>query len=148
MGIDSSENMISIARQNIPDARFINLDCTQLQNINGRFDLVISAFLLPYLEKKDVLNLFRDIALLLNKNGLFYLSTIAHNQRVKSSLIPGGDKEEILTYYHSLEDLNDFANKTELEKLFQYNIGNPVYKDPELFERIVCFKKVDKIPVQ
>ena len=76
LGIDMSANMIKLARVNNPTAQFKIMDCRDILAIEQKFDGVICGFCLPYLSKIDALKLVKDIAQLLNPNGLFYLSTM------------------------------------------------------------------------
>lgn len=72
MGIDSSEDMLSIARKRLPSATFI---VSRLEDSlpEGPFDAVVSAFAIHHLDGQEKATLFRRIAHVLSPGGRFVM---------------------------------------------------------------------------
>ncbi|MBQ8171394.1 MAG: class I SAM-dependent methyltransferase [Oscillospiraceae bacterium] len=73
-GIDISKKMLTVAqRENShPDIEYINMSMTDIDRINGCFDLVYSSLAFHYIE--DMPKLMADIARLLKKGGILLFS--------------------------------------------------------------------------
>ncbi len=69
-GIDSSEDMLSIARQRLPEATF---QTSRLEDPlpSGPFDVIVSAFAVHHLDGRQKADLFRRIANTLTPDGIF-----------------------------------------------------------------------------
>jgi 2-polyprenyl-3-methyl-5-hydroxy-6-metoxy-1,4-benzoquinol methylase len=76
LGIDLSENMIALAKQNNPTAEFKVMDCRQIATLHKNYDAVVCAFCLPYLPKEEATQLVKDAVALTKDDGVLYLSTI------------------------------------------------------------------------
>lgn len=76
IGSDLSENMITLAKRNNPEASFVILDCRAIGGLNKKFDAVMCSFCLPYLDKNEVKKLIADIFKVLNPAGILYISTM------------------------------------------------------------------------
>ena len=102
MGIDISENMIELAKKNNPTAKFVMMDCRQIDNLNKKFDAIICGFCIPYLSNKDCKKLISDCKYLLNDNGILYLSFVAGNYG-NSGYVSGSNGDRTYFYYHNLK---------------------------------------------
>lgn len=76
LGLDLSENMVALARQNNPDATFEVGDCRDLSRFQGGFHGVFCAFVLPYLSQEETQSLFSEAWRLLLPGGCVYVSTM------------------------------------------------------------------------
>jgi 2-polyprenyl-3-methyl-5-hydroxy-6-metoxy-1,4-benzoquinol methylase len=74
--IDLAENMIALARKNVPDVDFRVMDVRSINQFTGTYDAVVAAFVLPFLSYEDGECLIRSICKLLNTEGVLYLSTM------------------------------------------------------------------------
>jgi len=72
VGVDSSEDMLSIARRRLPSATFIG---SRLEDPlpDGPFDVVVSAFTIHHLEAEQKADLFRRISKVLSPGGRFVM---------------------------------------------------------------------------
>lgn len=119
-GIDLAPNMIELARQNNPQARYDVMDCRQLHLLDGHgpFDVVIAAFCAPYLHDDEVEQLLIDSRAKMSHGAKLYFSTMVLNQQLASTgqlstsanthvaqsgwqTAQAGDR--VYIYYHSLE---------------------------------------------
>lgn len=69
-GVDISERQIALARQNVPGARFIQSDATQLDFPPTSFDGVVAFYSLIHVPRQEQPRLLRDIAAWLRPGGL------------------------------------------------------------------------------
>ncbi|MFD2603525.1 class I SAM-dependent DNA methyltransferase [Flavobacterium suzhouense] len=99
LATDLSPNMLELAKKNNPEANFELLDCRDISKLSQKFDAVVCGFCLPYLSKEETLNLIKDIATVLNENGVFYLSTIEGNYS-NSGLTTNSHGDSVYMYYY------------------------------------------------
>lgn len=100
-GVDISEEMIDIAKRRIQDGEFIVNDICNVK-FKTKFDCVICAFAIPYLNLQETAHVIRTISQILNSNGHFYLSFMEGTKMgfEKQSFT---DNEELFIYYHPEE---------------------------------------------
>lgn len=102
LGIDAAESMIKLAFNNNSKANFKVLDCRNIKHLNKKFDIIIFGFCFPYISKEDVLQIITDAHLLLNKNGLLYISTMMGNYDNDSCYKTSSDgKSKIFIHYYT-----------------------------------------------
>jgi SAM-dependent methyltransferase len=70
-GVDFSAHQLALARQNVPQARFIQADITQLDLPPGSFDGVAAFYSLIHVPRAEQPELLQDIASWLHPGGLF-----------------------------------------------------------------------------
>jgi ubiquinone/menaquinone biosynthesis C-methylase UbiE len=70
-GVDISSNTIALARQNVPDAKFIHSDMTKLDFSSERFDAVLAFYSIIHVPRKEQPVLLRKISSWLRPGGLF-----------------------------------------------------------------------------
>ncbi len=117
-GIDISPNMISLARQLVPEAQFIVLDVMQLSSLKKQYDAVVSGFCYPYLDRNQVKQNIKDIGQVLMQHGLFYISTIAGDYS-ESNIVPSstGEGKAITMYYYDQAFLEELLIEQSFEIL-------------------------------
>lgn len=100
---DLAPNMITLAKQNNPSADFLKLDCREVSTLDQKFDAIVNAFVLPYLNLEEAANLIMDSASLLNSNGLLYISTMEgeYSQSGFESTTFSGDDKVYIHYYQA-----------------------------------------------
>ena len=103
-GIDISENMIQLAKQNNPSAEFAMMDCRNIRSLEQQYDAIICGFCIPYISEKDLQNLISDCKDLLNESGVLYLSFVegAYNN---SGFITGSGGDRVYFYFYELKNL-------------------------------------------
>ncbi len=103
-GIDFSPNMIALAAANNPSATFDVMDCKEINKIQQKFDGIISGFCLPYLSADECEKFIEDAALLLNNEGILYISFV-EGDYAASGFKAGSTGDRTYFYYHRLLDL-------------------------------------------
>lgn len=69
-GVDISSRQIELARQNVPNARFVNADFSAIEFAGGRFDAAVASHSFIHVPRADHEPLFRKIARWLKPGGL------------------------------------------------------------------------------
>lgn len=69
-GIDLSEKMLTIARENVPEANFINMDMQDLQLEDSSFDAVLAGYSLIHIEDAHIPNVLHEFFRVLGPNGV------------------------------------------------------------------------------
>ena len=121
--IDTSPNMIELAKKNNPAALFTVMDCREIDKLMSTFDGVVCGFCMPYLSKGDCIKLIKDCSTLLNSAGLFYFSVI-ENDYNKSSFETSSDGQHTMFIYYHQEDYLMLAlkeNNFEILELIRKN---------------------------
>ena len=116
-GIDLSENMISLAKKNIPTGNFQLKDARDILSLNLKFDLIISGFCFPYLTKEEVIQFISDASKCLNAGGYLYLSTMEKPYST-SGLQKGSKGDEIMMHFHEEEYLSATMNANGFSTIF------------------------------
>lgn len=109
LATDLAPNMVTLAQQNNPTARFQVMDSRQLSRVNTlfevpeheshQFDAIVCGFGLPYLDKNDVTKLIKDMAGLLKAGGLVYISTMEDDVN-KSGFQTSSSGDQVYIHYH------------------------------------------------
>lgn len=118
LGIDLSEEMVKLARQNVPaDAvTFKVADIRQLEVAEAEYDAVIASFCIVHLNDEEAKRLLRDISGMLRNNGLLYLSCMEGNKSGFEST-SFSDGSQIFFNYYSEEFLRALLIENQLEVL-------------------------------
>ena len=112
-GIDVAPNMIQLAKENNPTAGFKVMDCRKTDQLQSKYDAIICGFCLPYLDKNEVSKFLIKCSLLLNKNGLLYISVIEGNYNNSGfEYASTGDKSYV--YYYQEDFLRKHFQKIVL----------------------------------
>jgi cyclopropane fatty-acyl-phospholipid synthase-like methyltransferase len=105
--------MIQLAKLNVPTARFRVLQAQELHKIEQKFEGIISGFLIPYLSKSALQNFIKNINLLLQDNGVVYLSFVEGNYE-QSNYQVSASGNKVYFHYYTSEEVKEY--------LLQYNI--------------------------
>lgn len=116
-GIDLSENMISLAKKNIPTGNFQLKDARDILSLDLKFDLIISGFCFPYLTKEEVIQFISDASKCLNAGGYLYLSTMEKPYST-SGIQKGSKGDEIMMHFHEEEYLRTAMLKNGFSNIF------------------------------
>lgn len=116
LGIDISENMISLARENNPEAQFRIMDCREMKMLDSKFDTVISGFLAPYLDPDALSGFIKDACEILDPGGLIYLSTMEAGKADQGFQVSTSSvQEQLFTYYHSKSFIRTLLNNNHFK---------------------------------
>jgi 2-polyprenyl-3-methyl-5-hydroxy-6-metoxy-1,4-benzoquinol methylase len=79
-GVDISEQMIEIARKQLPQGEFIRCDMTESEFDEADFDLIVSTFAIIHIPQPEQEQLFRNILRWLKSSGIAFLTLGAKNE--------------------------------------------------------------------
>lgn len=145
LGTDIAPNMIALAQKNNPTAHYELLDARNLIQLDHRFDAIICAFGLPYLNKLDAVQLIEDCSELLIENGILYLSTMEGEYSNSEYVSTKKYDNKTFVYYHEAKSLiealyqNNFVLLHEKRKPYQNEEGKEFV---DLF--LIAKKEIDK----
>lgn len=74
-GIDLSDKMLSLARENVTKARFIKMDMNKLDFKENTFDGIISVYTLFHVPKKSHFEIFQEFFRILKPAGILMINT-------------------------------------------------------------------------
>ncbi len=125
-GIDLSEEMIRLARSNVPKARFEVADCRNLKHIESRYNAIVCSFLLPYLSERETELLLSEVSRLLAPNGIFYIGFISDRDN-HSEMVTSSKGHHLRLNYYSSDFVSQvlLANKITIEHSKSYTNNNP-----------------------
>ncbi|PTX44617.1 methyltransferase family protein [Christiangramia gaetbulicola] len=126
LGIDISENMIALARNNNPEAQFKIMDCRKIDGLSEIYDAVIAGFISSYLNQKELSDFIKNTAGLLKYEGSLYLSGMDAGGKDAGHEVSSSDGEDVLfTYYHSIDFLQQTLEKYHFKIQHQFYLKNP-----------------------
>lgn len=143
VGIDVSDEMIKLAKQNLPSDHFEVMDVKVVNQLNHRFDAIVCGFCLPYLSKEESLSLIKNAHSLLNDQGILYLSTMEGDyalsgiERKKSD----GKERELYVHYHESKFLTAGLEKNGFELIHECRKTYPEQQHKSSTDLILIGKK-------
>ena len=108
IAIDLAPHMIELAKKVVSGVDFKLMDVRDIKLFDLEFDAIMCSFCLPFLSKSDTELLISDCSQKLNKNGIFYISTMEGDESkagFESTSFSGDSK--VYFNYHMQQDLND-----------------------------------------
>ena len=115
---DLAPNMLALAKANNPNAQFLKLDCRAIDSLAQKFDAIIGAFVLPYLNKAACAKLISDCAKLLTPKGLLYLSTMEGDYAQSGfEYTSFSDGDQVYIHYHQEHYIREYLTRNGLEVL-------------------------------
>ncbi|SHK37177.1 class I SAM-dependent methyltransferase [Epilithonimonas mollis] len=103
-GIDYSENMILLAKKNVPNGQFEVMDCREVAKLNRKFDAIIGGFCIPYLNERELNVFLSDINNLLKGNGILYLSFV-EGKPEESKYQTSSTGHQLFFNFHRIESI-------------------------------------------
>ncbi len=75
-GIDLAPSMVELAKEELPEDHFFIDDIRNIGKYNTKYDAILGAFCVPYLNKKELEGMIANCRKILKPNGLLYLSVV------------------------------------------------------------------------
>lgn len=139
LGIDIAPNMVTLAKQNNPTARFEVMDCRHIGKLDQLFDAVIAGFCLPYLSSEEVIAFVSDAATRLLPNAVMYLSFVEGDP--KDSEYKSGSGGRVFFYYHQLDWLQRLLALNGFDSGKVFHVEYPGQQDRTDIHTIIVVKK-------
>lgn len=113
LAIDVAPNMIKLAKENNPGARFKVMDCREIDQMTDTFDGIMCGFCMPYLSKEECANLIRDCAQLLHGGGVLYFSTMEGDYSTSRNETSSDGQHTMFTCYHEENYLREMLREND-----------------------------------
>ncbi|MDI1256782.1 MAG: class I SAM-dependent methyltransferase [Flavobacterium sp.] len=140
-GIDVAPNMIELAKNNNPNAHFAVMDALEISKIDKQFDAIVCGFCLPYLAKEATIQLIADAALLLNENGILYLSTMEDDYKKSRLQTSSNGKHTLFMYFHEAAYLKEALLENGFEIISQQYQDYPTKDGSKVVDLILIAQK-------
>lgn len=131
LGTDLAPNMIVLAQQNNPEARFQLLDTRNIRELGQPFDGIVCGFGLPYLSREEAVAFIADAAALLRPGGLLYLSTM-EDAYTRSGLQTSSTGQQLYMYFHEATYLRQAFADNGLRLSLEQRTTPPPGQDVDL----------------
>lgn len=112
-GIDLSENMIKLAKENVPHGNFYCQDIRTINFSEESFDAIILSFCIVHLSDDEMVNLIEKVAKYLKKKGKLYLSFIEGTK--KGFETTSFSREAIFFNYYLTEEVKPILENNGLD---------------------------------
>jgi predicted TPR repeat methyltransferase len=116
-GIDLAPNMIAIAKENNPGAKFEVMDCRGIIKLSMRFDAIVCGFTIPYLSKEETSQLIFSCATLLERGGLFYFSLIQGRYEDSGFQLASNGVDKSFVHYYNPVTIMRMIKESNLDIL-------------------------------
>lgn len=113
LATDVSPQMVNYAKDNVPKAIFKVIDAREIATIGSHFNGIMCGFCVPYLAMEDLSKLINDCNILLNSNGILYLSAIEGNYTDSNYEYSSDGKLKTFVHYYSETDLKNELMKNK-----------------------------------
>ena len=112
-GIDLSEKMLEIAKQNVPDATFYCQDIRNIDFSEESFDAIMLSFCIVHLTDREAAQLIERAAGYLRRGGKLYLSFIEGTEKGFETTV--FSKEAIFFNYYLTEEIKHLLKTNGIE---------------------------------
>jgi ubiquinone/menaquinone biosynthesis C-methylase UbiE len=75
LGVDISQNMVDLAKENVPEADFLRKDMLELDFDDETFDGILCVYSLWHVPRKEHFSIFKNFNRMLKKNGVMMINT-------------------------------------------------------------------------
>lgn len=113
IGIDISENMIEIARKDVPAAKFFEMDIREASKLKETFNGIFAQASILHIPKKEAQKTIEVLANKLKIGGYFYIAVKEKrgvDEEIKKENDYGYEYERFFSYYTLDEIKNYFVN--------------------------------------
>lgn len=127
-GIDFSEEMIRLAKEQVPEGKFFVKDVKQPLGFENSFDGVFAQAVLLHIPKNEVIGVLKNITAPLKSGGHFYAAVKELRQGNKDEEMIkennyGYEYERFFSYF-TLEELKSYVEKVGLKVLYGSTISS------------------------
>lgn len=138
-GIDLAPNMVALAKENNPNAKFEVMDCRAIATLRRKYDGIVCGFCLPYLSDIEAEKMIQDAGRLLNYSGILYLSTMEGYYN-KSQWETGSSGDKVFMHYHHADELTRILKKEHF-KIISLERLEYISNAKETIDLIIIAKK-------
>lgn len=115
--VDLSEDMLEIAKNKIEDGEFYKADILDITIPKRKYDLIVCAFGLPYIESDKISTFVKEVNRFSKKGTAIYISCMAGNL-IEEEPMSFAENSTILVQRHKKEDI------IKCFQLFEFELAN------------------------
>ncbi len=130
VGIDLSEEMIEIAKKEVPDAKFLVADIGEPLEFSYKFDGIFAQAVLLHIPRKDIKKVLANLVSLLKPKGYLYIAVKGLRKGEKEEQIIkesdyGYEYKRFFSFY-TLEELSDYVKELGMSSVYNdvVSVGN------------------------
>jgi ubiquinone/menaquinone biosynthesis C-methylase UbiE len=126
--IDSSKEMLSIAKKKIPNHKFLLKDMRKISYPAESFQGIVSAFSLQHTTKKEAAGLVKKLGVFLKKGGVFYLA-LQEGEGKKKRTVKWNPEKEITFWVnmYTFQEIKKLLESSSFTVVFKTE-ANPINK--------------------
>lgn len=113
-GVDLAPNMIDLARENNPSAKFEVMDCRDISSLQDQYDAIVCGFTIPYLSKEETHKLIDDCSKLIRNEGILYFSLIEGKYENSGYQYASNGVDRSYVYYYNSVKILSLLEKCNL----------------------------------
>jgi len=113
---DLSPAMLELAQTNIPSAKVKLIDARKILEMGHHYDIIVASFIFPYFTKEEVIQFIIYSKIVLNPNGLLYISTMVGNNE-DSGYISSENRPPIYMNWHEESYIKDTLEESGFDIL-------------------------------
>ncbi|APU69498.1 class I SAM-dependent DNA methyltransferase [Christiangramia flava] len=125
LATDLSEEMLKITRKNLPGISCRPLNFKELENWPHRYEAVMAAFCLPYLNQAETASFMHQLAVILEPGGIIYMSLMEGDHELSGMQKSSNGQDEMMIFYHSRDWLLAQLQEKGFEVVFDQLIDQP-----------------------
>jgi 2-polyprenyl-3-methyl-5-hydroxy-6-metoxy-1,4-benzoquinol methylase len=123
VGVDFSENLIAIAKKEVPEAQFQVMDIHDVDKLQGSFDGIFMQAVLLHIPRKEIQGILQKAVAKLNAGGYVYIAVKEKieggvEEEVKIDNDYGYEYERFFSYF-SLDDFKEYFKNVGLELVYK-----------------------------
>lgn len=96
LATDLSEEMLKITRKNLPGISCRPLNFKELENWPHRYEAVMAAFCLPYLNQAETASFMHQLAVILEPGGIIYMSLMEGDHELSGMQKSSNGQDEMM----------------------------------------------------
>ena len=120
-GIDYAASMVQLASAQMPDGRFMVMDCMELNRLEEKFDGIVCGFCIPYLSSANVSRLMTLFQELLKDDGVLYLSFVGGSPE-SSGPVQGSTGDSLYFNFHDPKKLYKALNVNNINIIKEFQL--------------------------
>jgi len=130
-GIDLAPTMVELAKEELPDDHFFVDDIKNIGTYQKKYDAILGAFCVPYLNKEELETMISNCQKLLNPDGVLYLSVVGGDYTQSGPVTePFTDGMEVYVFFYPYDHIrgllqtNGFIEEKKFDTPFPLSDGS------------------------
>ncbi|OGZ73105.1 MAG: hypothetical protein A2908_01055 [Candidatus Staskawiczbacteria bacterium RIFCSPLOWO2_01_FULL_38_12b] len=123
LGVDFSENLVEIAKREVPEGRFLVMDINNVDTLEESFDGIFMQAVLLHIPKKEAEGIIKKAVGKLNSGGYLYIAVKEKieggvDEETKTDNDYGYEYERFFSYF-TLDEFKEYFKNVGLEMVYE-----------------------------